>query len=90
MFFLKILLAWAILMAAMAAVKDGRILARLELTGSCASISTPAGNTGVWYSCKPGRLEGAKDLSRHNCTTEGTRARRELWRCPVVLERDLR
>jgi hypothetical protein len=71
--------------ALMVAIKDGRATRKLGLTGSCAAVATPAGQTGNWERCVRGKLEGAPDLSRHGCTSAGRVRSAEYWRCPAQI-----
>jgi hypothetical protein len=80
----RILATVALVVLAMALVKDGRVLHRAGLTGSCASVAATADGT-TWQACKPGRIEGRPDLSRDSCTSLGMRGRLEYWRCPAPL-----
>jgi hypothetical protein len=82
---LKILLAALLIVAAMVAIKNGRVLRDAGLTGSCGSITKPVAQTGTWKACKRGRLEGRPDLSRQGCTAEGVAAKLQYWRCPAQL-----
>ena len=82
---LKILLVSAAIAAAMFAIKDGRVLARAGLVGSCSSVAAPAGEAGVWQACRPGRLEGRPDLSRKSCTSRAVVGEIEYWRCPTAV-----
>jgi hypothetical protein len=88
--FVKILLATLAAAAVMAAVKDGRVLEEAGLTGSCAYVATPTGETGAWHACRAGRLDGRPDMSRHHCDPRGTVAEIEYWRCPVRVGNDAR
>lgn len=81
--FLKIFLAGILAIAVMAAIKDGRLLARAGLTGSCSEISQHTAQDNVVQACKRGRLEGYPDLSTKSCVSLGTRQRIEYWRCPA-------
>jgi hypothetical protein len=80
----RILATLALVVLAMALVKDGRVLHRAGLTGSCTAVSTAADGT-TWQACKPGRLEGRPDLSHDSCTSAGLRGRVEFWHCPAPL-----
>jgi hypothetical protein len=75
-----------LIFALMLVVKDGRASRHLGLTGSCQTIAAPAGEDGAWASCKPGKLEGAPDLSRHGCKSVKLVGARELWRCPAGIK----
>ncbi|HEY1370263.1 MAG TPA: hypothetical protein VGF23_24255 [Gaiellaceae bacterium] len=80
----RILATAALVVLAMALVKDGRVLHRVGLTGSCRSVAAAADGT-TWQACRPGRLEGRPDLTRDSCTSAGLRGRVEYWRCPAPL-----
>lgn len=71
------------MLALMLVIKDGRALRKVGLTGSCAAVATPAGQTGNWERCTKGKLEGAPDLSHNGCTSAGVLAGAEYWRCPA-------
>jgi hypothetical protein len=80
---LRILLVTAAIAGSMLAVKDGRILARAGLFGSCSAVAAPAGDVATWQACRAGRLEGRPNLSRKSCTSEAMVQRLEYWRCPA-------
>ena len=80
-------LVFAVLVVAlMATIKDGRALHKLGLTGGCAAVATPAGQTGAWERCIAGKLEGAPDLSRQGCLSAGTYGKAEFWKCPARIK----
>jgi hypothetical protein len=70
----------------MFAVKDGRLLEKAGLTGSCSQIPTPRGQTGFWEACRAGKLEGQPDLGRRSCTHAGASGGVAYWRCPTRIE----
>ncbi len=70
----------------MLVIKDGRASRNLGLTGSCNAVPAPAGQVGLWQACKPGKLEGAPDLSRYGCKAMGSAGKRELWHCPAGIK----
>jgi hypothetical protein len=82
---LRIVLVGALLVGAMVAVKDGRVLRDAGLTGSCSSVSTPTGQNTFWKACKKGRLDGRPDLSRQGCTAVSIKSGVEWWRCPASI-----
>jgi hypothetical protein len=86
---LRILLVTAALAGALFAVKDGRILARAGLVGSCSAVAAPAGEAAPWQACRAGRLEGRPDLSRRSCTSQGIVGDVEYWRCPGSVATDV-
>ena len=81
-----VLVSAAIVIALMAAIKDGRVLRKAGLTGRCTAVATPRGDTGEWQRCTAGKLEGAPDLSRQGCTVTSTVGKTEYWRCPAKIQ----
>ena len=81
-----VLVAAVLIFALMLVVKDGRASRHLGLTGSCQTVAAPAGDDSAWAACKPGKLEGAPDLSRHGCKSVRFVDKRELWRCPAGIK----
>lgn len=79
--FMKILLVGVVVVAAMVAVKDGRVLRATGLSGSCSVVSTAPNGIQV-KACKKGMLHGAPDLAGKGCTNTGTVAGKIYWRCP--------
>jgi hypothetical protein len=75
-----------LIFALMLVIKDGRASRNLGLTGRCQAVAAPRGVDGVWEACKPGRLEGAPDLSRQGCKSVSFVGKRELWRCPASIK----
>jgi hypothetical protein len=75
-----------LLVGVMVGLKNGHVLQRLELTGSCSVIATPQGQSGEWRACHAGRLAGQPDLSRNSCTRQGTAGAVVFWRCPTSIE----
>jgi hypothetical protein len=88
MYFLKLFLVSAAVVAVMIAVRDGRILAEAGLKGTCTATAAPPGQGEWWHACSNGRITGRPDMSRHNCTSQGLRGELELWRCPAPLASD--
>jgi hypothetical protein len=81
-----VLVLVALALALMVVVKDGRVLRKMGLEGSCATIATPKGQTGSWVKCTSGKLQGAPDLSRQSCKSVETVGKVEYWSCPVKLQ----
>jgi hypothetical protein len=82
----SVLVCGLLIFALMAVIKDGRVLRKAGLTGGCTAVAAPAGQTGSWERCVPGKLEGAPDLSRQGCSLATTYRKSELWRCPAPIE----
>jgi hypothetical protein len=76
----------AIVVALMVVIKDGRLMRKMGLSGSCAAVATPKGQTGSWVKCTSGKLQGAPNLSRHSCTAVQSQGKVEYWRCPAPIE----
>src|SRR6266498_3203527 len=62
-----VLVGALLVLSLMVAIKDGRVLRKAGLTGGCTALTTPAGDTGSWAACTPGKLQGAPDLTRQGC-----------------------
>jgi hypothetical protein len=82
----SVLVCGLLIFALMAVIKDGRVLRKAGLTGGCTAVAAPAGQTGSWERCVPGKLEGAPDLSRQGCSLATTYRKSELWQCPAPIE----
>ena len=80
-----VLVVAALIVALMAAIKDGRVLRQSGLTGGCGPVQTPRGETGAWKACVEGRLQGAPDLTRQGCTSVSRVGTTEYWRCPAQI-----
>lgn len=83
----RIILIAALIVALMAAVKDGRVARKAGLTGSCTAVSAPKDQeTGDWQRCTSGKLEGAPDLTRQGCSAVSFVGKSEYWRCPARID----
>ena len=83
---LKILVVGALLIGAMAAIKQGTVLKDAGLLSSCKVASLNGKYDPTVMSCSKGRLDGFPDLTNKACTLTTVRRNQELWRCdaPVV------
>jgi hypothetical protein len=79
----QIVVVAACIAALMAAVKDKRVLRSTGLTSTCTLVAQNTDGSSL-AACRPGRLEGAPDLSRQGCTNAGTSGPTEYWRCPAA------
>jgi hypothetical protein len=75
-----------LILATMVAIKDGRALRDTGVIASCSTVAPPAGESGYWEACRPGKLEGRPDLKRRSCQSIGVLANVEYWRCPSPVE----
>jgi len=82
---IKILLIGTLVAALMAAVKDGRVLAKAGLVGGCTQMRATAADGSTWQACRRGRLEDYPNLSNKSCVSVGFKHGREYWRCPASL-----
>ena len=76
----------AVIAGALGLVQQKHVLQNAGLFGSCSHVATPAGQTGVWHECVPGKLTGTPSLSRGSCTRVQHSPSRDFWRCPTALE----
>ena len=70
----------------MVGIRNGHVLQRMHLTGSCDIVTTPKGQSGEWRACHAGRLAGQPDLTRDSCTQQSTAGNVVYWRCPTSIE----
>jgi hypothetical protein len=80
----KILVVGAVLIGAMAAIREGSVLRDAGLLSSCNTITHKSEASTL--SCSKGRLDGFPDLTNKSCTLISVHPTREYWRCqaPVV------
>jgi hypothetical protein len=83
---LRFALMAGVIAAILAFVQQKEVLQNAGLFGSCSQVATPAGQSGVWHECVPGKLTGTPGLSRGSCTRVKHSAIRDVWRCPTALE----
>ena len=81
----RVFAAAVLVLAFMLAVKDGRVLSRTGLTGSCSTVQTVSDGSS-WEACRSGRLEGAPDLRNRGCTSRATQGGLQYWLCPAAVE----
>ena len=83
---LKILIVGAVLIGAMGAIRDGRILRDAGLLSSCSAVAVNRNAEPTEMSCSKGRLDGFPDLTSKSCKLIAVRPQRQYWRCdaPVV------
>jgi hypothetical protein len=83
---LKILIVGALVIGAMAAVRDGTVLRDAGLLSSCHAVTVNGNVDPTTLSCSAGRLDGFPDMTPKSCQLISTRAKRQYWRCdaPVV------
>ena len=82
----KLILYAAVVVAAMIAIKDGRVLESAGVVGRCSAVAAPAGDAADWQACRAGKLEGRPNLVRKSCTSAGVKDGVEYWRCPSQVE----
>ena len=67
----------------MVVVRNGHVLQNAGLVGYCRSVPTPAGQTGSWHECVPGKVTGMPGLTQQSCVRTRHTAASDLWRCPI-------
>jgi hypothetical protein len=78
----RVVAAAVLVLALMVAIKDGRVLHKTGLTGSCAVVQVAPDGTSL-QACRPGKLEGRPDLTRQGCKDAGLNGTYGYWRCPA-------
>ncbi|HLY93409.1 MAG TPA: hypothetical protein VKP14_01030 [Gaiellaceae bacterium] len=78
----RVFIAALVVLALMVVIKDGRLLRTTGLIASCSVVTTAADGTQL-EECRPGKIEGAHNLSSQGCTDAGAAGREEYWRCPA-------
>jgi hypothetical protein len=81
----RVILLGALVLGAMIAIKDGRLLRDAGLIGSCSQYPSVSGDQVFWQACRKGRLDGRPDLSVHGCRPVTIRNGVEWWSCPASL-----
>ncbi|HZT93548.1 MAG TPA: hypothetical protein VE985_03610 [Gaiellaceae bacterium] len=83
---LKILVAGALLIGVMAAIRDGRVLRDAGLLSACNAVLVNGKPDPTVLSCSKGRLDGFPDMTNKSCSLIAVHPNREYWRCqaPVV------
>lgn len=86
MLLLKILVVGALLVGAMAVIRDGRVLKDAGLLSTCNAVTVNGKQDSTLLSCSKGRLDGFPDMTPKSCTLIAVHPNREYWRCeaPVV------
>jgi hypothetical protein len=81
----RLLLLASVVVAAMALVKDGRVMREAGLFGSCSVVHSSSGAATHWRACKSGRLSGKPDLSHQSCKRWGELHGLDYWRCEASI-----
>jgi hypothetical protein len=82
--FKRIVLTASLVLVLMVAVKDGRVLRKVGLKGSCSVVQTSTDGSQL-EACRAGKLEGRPDLRRHGCRDAGVAGTYQYWRCPATV-----
>jgi hypothetical protein len=77
----RVLAVCVLIVALMVGLKNGTLLRKAGLTGSCAVVQTSA--DAQVNACRAGKLEGRPNLSKHSCVSTGMKGTYEYWRCPA-------
>jgi hypothetical protein len=81
-----VLIGALLVLTLMVVIKDGRVLRKAGMTGGCTVLTAPAGDSGSWAACTPGKLQGAPDLTRQSCTSVKVVGKTEYWHCPAGIQ----
>ena len=81
----RFIVAAAIIGALLAYAKAEHVLDRAGILGSCAPLTANAPKDREWWECRPGKLTGYPDRSKHNCTRGDLRGEVRYWLCPAPL-----
>jgi hypothetical protein len=82
----KILIVGVVLIGAMAAIRDGRVLRDAGLLSTCAPATVNGKSDPTMLSCSKGRLDGWPNMTDKSCDLVAVHAKHEYWKCaaPVV------
>ncbi|HET8752646.1 MAG TPA: hypothetical protein VFM43_09020 [Gaiellaceae bacterium] len=83
---LKILVVGALLIGAMAVIRNGTVLRNAGLLSRCQAVTVDGKSDPTMLSCSKGRLDGFPDMSTKSCQLISAHAHNQYWRCdaPVV------
>ena len=70
----------AMVVVAMIAAKDGRLMRTTGLSGSCSVLQSYKDGTEI-VTCVSGKLEARPNLSTRGCRSLGMKAATQYWRC---------
>jgi len=75
-----------LIVGAMAAIRDGRVLRDAGLLSGCNAATVNGKVEPTVLSCSKGRLDGYPDLTNKSCRMISVTANHEFWRCetPIV------
>ena len=78
----RIVVVGVLVIGALAAAKNGWVLRRTGLLGSCAVYATAASGS-QWELCHAGSLDGRPDLAGQGCSAQAPSGRLQYWNCPT-------
>ena len=81
MVLMRIALIGVVVVAVLGVAKHEQWFERAGVTGRCALIATPTGQTGQWWTCRQGILTGFPNMPADRCQTDGYAGERQVWRC---------
>jgi hypothetical protein len=83
---MRITLVAALIAVALVVVRQQRLLQNAGLIGYCSQVVTPAGKTGFWHECRPGKITGTPGLPLGPCKLIRHQSDDvDVWRCPTEL-----
>jgi hypothetical protein len=80
----RIVIAAVLVIVALAAVKNGWVLRRSGLLGSCKVYATTSTGS-QWELCSSGTIDGRPDLSGSGCSAGSTSGKLQYWYCPTSI-----
>lgn len=83
---IKIIIVGALLVGAMAVIRDGRVLKDAGLLSKCSAVTVNGKSDPTVLSCSKGKLDGWPNMTAQSCNLIAVHPSREFWRCqaPVV------
>jgi hypothetical protein len=82
---IRIVFVAVLIAVALVVVRQRDLLQNAGLVGYCSRVATPAGKTGFWHECHPGKVTGTPGLPLASCKRIRHDVDRDLWRCPTEL-----
>jgi hypothetical protein len=82
---LKILVVGALLIGAMAVVRNGTVLRDAGLLSRCQPVTINGKSDPTMLSCSSGRLDGFPNMSTKSCHLISAHAHSQYWRCDAAV-----
>jgi hypothetical protein len=82
---LKILVVGAVLIGAMAVIRDGTVLRDAGLLSRCHAVTVNGQSDPTMLSCSRGRLDGFPDMTTKSCHLISAHSQTQYWRCEAAV-----